>query len=161
MANTEPTMPDTGTEPPLGLLRADQLSFRHALDLYFAALQADWGYYAGRQKNALSAAADLAHAAAATWADYTTLLQEIRNFPGAHPDLRSAAGYLLRSAPEETPTERSLHQLATQVLKLTQQHRPSRTGLRALLEEAVDLLDVHSANQAVISLQTRANTSSF
>ncbi len=155
MANTHSTTANTKTEPGNALLDASSLGFRKALDLYFVALKADWRYWAGRSKASPATLSDRAQAAAAAWAICTGALQQTRDLPGAHPDLRSAAGYLLRGAPQEAPTERSLGQLGAQVLKLARDHRATPSGLQALLEEAGTLLFVHSANLAVTSLQTR------
>lgn len=155
MAKDQFITPNPKAEPANSLLCGVALQFRHALDLYFTALQADWHYCAGRSKAAPAATAILAHAAASAWANCTQALYELRDMSGAHPDTRCAAGYLLHSVPEQTPTESSLDRLGRQLLQIARGHRKTQPGLSALLEEASTLLMVHSANMVVISMHPR------
>lgn len=153
MAAQTPTIRHAAPEPINHMTRLDRLEFRKLLDLYFAALRADWVYHETRQKRGTRAAADLGHAAASAWSACTVSLLVLRDMRTVDPDLRAAVEILLKTCPGELPSSCDLMRCSTEMLALANKQKGSRSGLLALLDEAFCLLEAHYANHALISAQ--------
>ena len=95
MADTYTTTAPNGAEPSVEFASPDRLEFRNTLDLLFAALRADWEYFAA-PSNAPSRA-KLGHAAASVWAACIQSLHAVQNTQDGHPDLQAAAARMLEA----------------------------------------------------------------
>lgn len=153
MAAQTPTIRHAAPEPINHMTRLDRLEFRKLLDLYFAALRADWVFHATRQKRGTQAAADLGHAAASAWSACTVSLLVLRDMRTVDPDLRAAVEILLKTCPGELPSNFDLMRCSTEMLALANKQKGSRSGLLSLLDEAFCLLEAHYGNHALISAQ--------
>jgi hypothetical protein len=151
MANAHTTTATKGAEPFDDLTTPDRLEFRNTLDFLFAALRADWEYFAAPSNG--SNRSKLGHAAASVWAACIHSLHTVQNMREGHPDLRAAAARLLETIPEQTPkaTFVSLH--GAHILSMAKKHKKACPGLADLLEEAFCLLEAYSANLVVMSLR--------
>jgi hypothetical protein len=151
MADTRTTTAPNGAEPFDELASPDGLEFRNTLDLLFAALRADWEYFAASSD--ASNRSKLGHAAASVWAACVQSLYTLQNMRDGHPDLKAAAKRMLETIPEQTPKATSVSLHGAHILSMAKKHKKARPGLADLLEEAFCLLEAYSANLVVMSLR--------
>ncbi|MFG6604597.1 MULTISPECIES: hypothetical protein [unclassified Sulfitobacter] len=151
MADTRTTTAPNGAEPSVEFASPDHLEFRNTLDLLFAALRADWEYFAA-PSNAPSRA-KLGHAAASVWAACIQSLHAVQNTQGGHPDLQAAAARMLETIPEQAPKPTCVSLHGAHILSSAKKHKKACPGVADLLEEAFCLLEAYSANLVVMSLR--------
>ena len=151
MAETRTTTAPDGAEPFDELAAPDRLEFRNTLDLLFAALRADWEYFAAPSD--ASNRAKLGHAAASVWAACIQSLHTVENMQDGHPDLQAAAARMLETIPEQTPKAAFVSLQGAYILSSAKKHKKACPGVADLLEEAFCLLEAYSANLVVMSLR--------
>ncbi|MBO9429541.1 hypothetical protein [Sulfitobacter sp. R18_1] len=127
------------------------LEFRNTLDLLFAALRADWEYFAAPSDAADRA--ELGHAAASVWAACIQSLHTVQNMPDGHPDLKAAAAQMLETIPEQAPKATFVSLQGAYILSSAKKHKKACPEVADLLEEAFCLLEAYSANLVVMSLR--------
>ena len=152
MADTPNTTTAEGVEGLTQILAIDKLAFRNVLDLFFAALRADWIVFERRADPDSAEGRDLGHQAASVWAATIDALWHLHDMGTAHPALRMASAELLKIEPERVPDRRAVTSCGTALLKLTRATKGGDAGISDMLREAFALTEAYAGNLALMKM---------
>ncbi|EEX08372.1 hypothetical protein SL1157_1698 [Ruegeria lacuscaerulensis ITI-1157] len=156
MADTPSSTPHPAAEPLNALISSDKLAFRAALDQLFVALRADWLLYETRADLNSEPGMELGDTAASAWSLASAGLRAVRDMRAAHPDLRTAAGQMLRAVEDGMPNQSDLLQLSGALFDLARSQKAAAPDLHALLMEAQALIEAWRGNLALMGLPRAA-----
>jgi len=148
---TQPnTTPNCATKQLNSIIALDRLAFRSVLDLFTAALNADWRVIQNLAILNTPEGCDLGRNAADAWALCLDALRTVRDMQAAHPDLRTAAMELIETTPGFHPDRRQLSERGQALRELHKKHVSEDENLSGLLFEAYAINEAHYANSLFI-----------